>query len=366
MQPANLRRLVIAFWLTAAGVLLSGCAKQLLICPRVVHAPDPPMPQQHPAVVLFATDRLPESRDLLLFSADLNPSGTHLSYGAKCVDPTGEKAECGAPPRWLEHGEFFERIRASPGDVLLFVHGFNYSFDESLDIALRIVERTRFTATPVAYSWPSQGKVSAYGLDYDMSEWTIDHLTGFIRELIAALPEGSRLHIVAHSMGNRAVLLALARLDLPQQRLGQLVLIAPDVESQIFKELVLHTGPFQRRTLYVSKRDLALRASAMLLRSGTTRAGDADKAYVVIKDLDTIDMSPLKAGVLGHSIYDYPQLMFDDLGSVLRDQSVANRNLTACTVKSIAQANAEHGTSLPCQVYVLPTESNHPSASAAK
>lgn len=362
MPPATVRSVALAFCLTTAGILCSGCAKPLLVCPRVVHAPEPPMPQQHPAVVLFATDRLPESREQLLFSADLNPSGTHLSYGAKCVDPVGEKAQCDAPPRWLEHDEFFDRIRASPGDVVLFVHGFNYSFDESLEIALRIVERTRFTATPVAYSWPSQGKVSAYGLDYDMSEWTIDHLTGFIRELAAALPEGSRLHIVAHSMGNRAALLALARLELPQQRLGQLVLIAPDVESRIFKELVLHTGPFQRRTLYVSKRDLALRASAMLLRSGTTRAGDADKQYLVIKDVDTIDMSPLKAGVLGHSIYDYSQLLFDDLGSVLRDQSIANRNLTACTVKSIAQSNAEHGTSLPCQVYVLPTQSKQANA----
>jgi esterase/lipase superfamily enzyme len=347
LLPLSLLALVLAF---------SGCAKPLLSCPRVVREPEPPLPPEHPAVVLFATDRLPESREQLLFSADLNPSGTHLSYGAKCVDPTGGKAECDAPPRWLERDDFLERIRASRSDVVLFVHGFNYSFDESLEIALRIVERTTFRSTPVAYSWPSQARVSAYGLDYDMSEWTIDHLTGFIGDLVGALPEGSRLHIIAHSMGNRAVLLALARLELPGQRLGQLILIAPDVESRIFRELVAHAGPFQRRTLYVSRHDLALRASAMLLRSGTMRAGDADKQYIVVKEVDTIDMSPLRTGVVGHSIYDYPQLIFEDLGAALRDQSVADRKLTACTVKSIAQANADHGTSLPCLVYVLPSQ----------
>src|SRR5215467_13379250 len=211
----------------------AGCSRHLLTCPRIVQAPEPQLPQQHPAVVLFATDRLPQSREQLIFSADLNPSGTHLSYGAKCVDPNGGKLACDAPPRWLERDEFVQHIAESRSDVVLFVHGFNYSFNESLEIALRIVERTKLSATAVAYSWPSQAKVSTYGVDYDMSEWTVDHLTGFIRDVTSALPAGARLHIVAHSMGNRAVLMALARLDLPEQRLGQLVLIAPDVDARI-------------------------------------------------------------------------------------------------------------------------------------
>ena len=351
--------------LLLSSILLSGCAKPLLTCPRVAQAPEPALPPQHPAVVLFATDRLPESREQLLFSADLNPSGTHLSYGAKCVDPAAGRAECDAPPRWLERDDFLEQIGRSRSDVVLFIHGFNYSFDESLEIALRIVERANFPATAVAYSWPSQGRVSAYGLDYDMSEWTVDHLTGFIRDVAAAMPEGSRLHIVTHSMGTRAALLALARLELPEQRLGQLILIAPDVDSRIFPELVLHAGPFQRRTLYVSKHDLALRASA-LLHSGTRRAGDATQQYVVVKDVDTVDMSPIKAGMFGHSLQDYSQLMFEDLGGVLRDQTVADRKLTACTVKSIAQGNADHGTSLPCTVYLLPQQSRRGSKTAAQ
>lgn len=342
------------------ALLLSGCAKQLLTCPRVPPPlPASAVPAEHPAAVLFATDRLPESREQLLFSADLNPSGTHLSYGAKCVDPSGEKAACDAPPRWLEHDDFMARIAASHSDVVLFVHGFNYGFDESLEIALRIVERTRVPATPVAYSWPSQARVSAYGVDYDMSDWTIDHLTGFIGDLTAALPEGSRLHIVAHSMGTRALLLALPRLDLPGQRLGQLILISPDVDSRIFRELILHAGPFQRRTLYVSKHDFALRTAALLLRAGSVRAGDSNKQYVVVQDVDTVDMSLLNAGVFGHSLYDYSQLMFDDLGGVLRAQTAADRQLTACTVKSIAQANTQNGTSLPCTVYRLPQQAKH-------
>jgi Alpha/beta hydrolase of unknown function (DUF900) len=341
------------FFMVLLAYLASGCAKPLLTCPRAVKVPDPPLPWQHPAPVLFATDRLPETGEKLSFLSELNPSGNHLSYGAKCEDPTGRPAICDDPSVWLERDEFLQRVAAAKTDVVLFVHGFRYSFDESLAITLRIVERAQVHATPVSYSWPSQDKLAAYADDYDMSEWTIAHLTDFIRDLVQALPEGAVLHIVAQSMGNRPLLEALARLNLPKQRLGQLIMIAPDVDTQIFRELVLHSGPFARRTLYVSNHDLALRAAGFL-HSRAGRAGDARKQYVVIKEVDTIDASPLKTGVTGHSVYEFPQLMFDDLGAVLKDEGVTGRKLAACTVKSIERANTAQGTSLPCVVYRLP------------
>jgi len=257
--------------------------------------------------------------------------------------------------RLLPKSEFLGRIRAAGSDVVLFIHGFNYTFDESLETTLRIVQRAKFPATPVAYAWPSQGKVSTYGVDYDMSEWTIDHLTDFIHDLAAVVPEGSHLHIVAHSMGDRALLLALARLNLSDARLGQLILIAPDVDTRIFQELVRRAGTFQRKTMYVSNHDLALQAAGFL-HAGTIRAGDARKQYVLIQDIDTIDMSPLQAGWIGHSLYDYSQVIFDDLGEVLEGKVVTGRNLASCTVKSIQNFNEVHGTALPCVVYRLPSK----------
>ncbi len=349
------------FSLLALAALISGCAKPLLTCPPAVRVPEPPAPAQHPAAVLFATDRLPESRNDLSFSGALNLLGTRMTYGAKCEDPArSSPGPCDKPdwlpepmPAWLERDQFLHGIQAAHADVLLFVHGFNYSFDESLEITLRIVERAGIHATPVAYSWPSQAKIAAYGADYDRNEWSIEQLRNFIEDLVNALPEGAVLHIVAQSMGNRAVLWALARLNLPEQRLGQLIMIAPDVDTEIFKDLISRSGPFQRKTLYVSKRDLALRAASWL-RSGVPRAGDAKKQYVVIKEMDTIDASPLKAGLVGHSVYDYSQLMFNDLGAVLANKPLSARELQACTVKSIDRYNAEHGTHMPCTVYRLP------------
>ena len=288
----------------------------------------------------------------------MNLSG--MSYGARCEDPNTsgisaceELAYAGKLPAWLQKDEFFNQIRAANSDAVLFVHGFNYSFDESMEIALRIVQRAGVRAIPVAYSWPSQSRISAYGVDYDRNEWTIEHLQVFLEDLVHALPEGAVLHIVAHSMGNRAVLAALARSNLPAEHLGQLVMIAPDVDSEIFKDLVLRSGSFQQKTLYVSNHDWALRAAGWL-RPGAFRAGDARKQYLVVRGVDTIDMSPLKAGRVGHSVYDYSQLMFDDLGAVLRNEHPEARKLSACTVKSIDSYNTAHGTQEPCVVYQFP------------
>ena len=314
-------------------------------------------------MVLFATDRLPGLQQPVTFLSEMNLSLTSMSYGAKCEDPVATAAvtaQCdeqawlqGKVQEGLQKEEFLEAIHAANSDVVLFVHGFNYSFDESLQIALRIVQRSGAQAIPVAYSWPSQNRISAYGVDYDRNEWTIEHLVDLIQAIVSALPDGRVLHIVAHSMGNRAVLAALSRSTLPEQKLGQLVMIAPDVDSEIFKDLVLRAGSFQQKTLYVSNHDWALRAAGWL-RPGAYRAGDARKQYVVVKGVDTVDMSPLSAGRVGHSVYDYSQSMFDDLGGVLKNQPPAARKLNSCTVNKITEHNAAHNTQLPCVVYRFP------------
>ena len=237
----------------------SGCAPRLLTCPRMAKVPEPLPPRQHPETVLFVTDRAQTSSQTMKFSGEMNLSEQRMTYGAKCEDPTPDGVAICAKPSWLKaelptlqrKRELLDGIREAHSDDLLYVHGFNFSFDEATQIAVRLVQRTGVQAVPIAYSWPSLGRFSAYGVDYDRNDGTV-------------------LHVVAHSMGNRALLWALADLNLPQQRLGQLVMIAPDVDAEIFKDLVVRSGPFRRKTLYVSNRDVAIRAESRLRRSRRT------------------------------------------------------------------------------------------------
>ena len=96
--------------------------------------------------------------------------------------------------------------------------------------------------------------------------------------------------------------------------------------------------------------------AAGFLHSGTIRAGDAAKQYLVMEDIDTIYMSLLSAGVFGHSMDVYSQVIFEDLSGVLKDDTAPKRNLTACTVKSVERSNKVQGSSLPCTVYRLPSK----------
>src|SRR5215471_17493770 len=156
--------------LLALVCLSSGCAERLLTCTRVSKIPEPLPPQQHPETVLFATDRAQEPAQAFRFSGEMNFSKNRITYGAKCEDPTpGGVAICEQPawlksgvPTILEKAAFLVAITAAHSDVVLFVHGFNFSFEESTQIAVRLVQRTGVQALPVAYSWPSLSKFSAY------------------------------------------------------------------------------------------------------------------------------------------------------------------------------------------------------------
>ncbi len=137
------RRTVALFAYLAVVCLCSGCAEHLLTCPRVAKVPVPPPPQQYPEMVLFATDRAQESPQTLNFSGEMNLSPNRITYGAKCEDPVnGAVAICETPswfqkelPATLGKAELLDGIKAAHSDVVLFVHGFNFSFDESTQIA---------------------------------------------------------------------------------------------------------------------------------------------------------------------------------------------------------------------------------------
>lgn len=244
MKPLLLRSHFLVFALTIAA-LLSGCHKYKT-CPAHYLA-EPPTPPLHATGVLFATDRESKSLDHLTFSAERNLAPQRLTYGVKCEDPEGRKASCTeSSSAFPDSAEFFRRVNTSGKDVVLFIHGYRYSFDESLQIAARLVQRSKVDALPVAYSWPSQNRLLAYGKDYDINEWTFEHLTGFLKELVAALPPNRVLHIIGHSMGNRAALQCLARLDLPADRLGQLGDDRPRRGRPDFPRTVLAIGEIQK------------------------------------------------------------------------------------------------------------------------
>lgn len=206
-------------------------------------------------------------------------------------------------------------------DAFVFVHGYNVTFEEALLRTAQIAYDLRFRGAPICFSWPSQGGVAAYTVDEANVRWATQHLERFL----LALKERSgarRIHLIAHSMGNRALTEALQRLR-PRATDGaplfhEVVLAAPDVDADTFRTdlapAILPTGA--RVTLYASSRDAALRLSREV--HGYPRAGEAGEGLVVVPGLETVDVSEVSGS---HSYIGNNGRVLDDLGAILLRQA---------------------------------------------
>jgi esterase/lipase superfamily enzyme len=207
----------------------------------------------------------------------------------------------------LKEQDFYDEINGaltSAGkkpQVLVFIHGYNVEFDEALLRTAQIASDLQFSGVPILYSWPSNGEFLSYVPDVNSNDWTVPHLAEFLRSLRSRLkPATTDIHIIAHSMGNRALVQALAQLQLPPPvRFGQLVLAAPDVDTGVFKQVAPAVrARVTRTTLYASSKDRALAFSKKV--NGYPRAGDSTPPPpLIVSGVDSIDVSEVDTDFLG-------------------------------------------------------------------
>jgi esterase/lipase superfamily enzyme len=192
-------------------------------------------------------------------------------------------------------------------DVFIFVHGFNNTFEDAARRAAQLAYDLDFDGTPLLYSWPSQGSATAYAVDEAAVGISGRKMAEFLENVVAR-SGAERIHILAHSMGNRALIEALQtylakRAPGDRQHIfGQIVFTAPDVDRDYFMDAIepLRSAA-DRVTLYASDNDYALRSSQFL--HGAPRAGTAGSVIIRLPGLDSIDMSAVPADMLGHTYF---------------------------------------------------------------
>ncbi len=100
-------------------------------------------------------------------------------------------------------------VRKSPdGSVLVFIHGFNTKFEDSVYRFAQIVNDSRVRSAPILITWPSRGSLLAYGYDRESTNYTRNALETMFQYL-ANDREVKEVSILAHSMGNWLTLEAL-------------------------------------------------------------------------------------------------------------------------------------------------------------
>ena len=229
---------------------------------------------------------------------------------------------------------FFDELReavktAGDDEAFVFVHGYNVTFEAAAMRTAQLSYDLEFAGTPIFFSWPSAGYTHLYTTDENNVEWSIPHLKQFLVDIIER-SGAKRIHLIAHSMGNRTLTKALVKLadDLeekqpqPPKPFHEIVLAAPDVDAEVFRRdlapEIVKTG--RRVTLYASSNDQALIASKTF-HGGYPRAGDSGDNLMVIPGIDTIDVSDVDKSVLGHSYLGDNLFVISDLVQLLRNAS---------------------------------------------
>ena len=291
--------------------------------------------------VFFATNRKPGARPQDLFLGE--PAGG-ISLGLASVTIPVAKHRIGKVerPRWWtlfpdtnpEHRFItiagvspFDRtafltaiesavVNADAPELLVFLHGYNVTFEEAARRAAQLAYDLSFSGIVVLFSWPSRGGLAQYPADEERAQASADRLADFLRTL-AGGPWRS-VHLVAHSMGNRVMLLGLADNPRPALPFGQIVFVAADIYVEVFgpKWQKLLSAGVLPATSYISRRDWALRCSHLFHRAD--RIGFAQDSPYLAAGVDTVDATAVDTSLGGHGYFSSERSLLADLGLLLR------------------------------------------------
>lgn len=221
-----------------------------------------------------------------------------------------------------------ERLAASKkfkDHAVVFIHGFNTTFDFAVYRAAQMAYDLQFDGAPFVYSWPSKGQLGLqdYGYDRGSAEQAEPYLKEFLT-LITRETGAKSVSIIAHSMGNLVLLPVLRELknSAPDGvEISQIILAAPDVDRDRFENLAAEIKSYAKgTTLYVASNDWALELSKRLAGS-VARAGDMPlTGPLLIPGIDTIDITATSSDMfsLHHSGYAEKTALLNDIQLIIQ------------------------------------------------
>ena len=345
----------VAAALVAASLALSGCitdkVSEVTSSVGDVFAKAEPQAARHIPMFVVSTRKGKDSNELADAVRDSLQTVTvppghqpgqieRASFGSD--DP--ERHFTVAAYRGLDDSEFKAEIAShlsgrigSDRDVLVYVHGFNTSYDEARFRLAQIVTDGRFGGVPLLFTWPASGSLFDYEAAKESASASRDALAQTLLEL-GALPDVGRIHILAHSMGSWLTMEALRQDAIAGKpnldgKLGDVMLAAPDIDVNVFRAQIAKLDPSHISVL-VSANDRALSLSRRLAgdrpRVGALNPrSPADKAVLDQLGVKVYDLSGESDGFYGHGMYaDAPDVV-KQIGATIGAKRAQDADVTA-------------------------------------
>lgn len=227
------------------------------------------------------------------------------------------------------------QVMQSASDVLVYVHGFNVSWNNAVGAALAL--QTRLNSTPlgdnkqkvtvVLFSWPSDGQAIPFvSYKSDRTEAAASgsafargvlKLRDYLMEVCkrGVNPCGHDIHLLCHSMGNFALQNALPRIaDYSGGRampriFEQIFMCSPDVDADCFedgKPLARLPELSRATTVYFNRQDKAMYVSDYTKGNPERLGCDGVLRPAILNvKVNTVDCTPIVAGegLVEHSYY---------------------------------------------------------------
>lgn len=247
------------------ALVLGACAggypdvdRHLVNCERFAGSIEDPSDK----AVFFMSLRLNDCRgERMTFANHRYPSRT---FGESDLDPAARTPWKNPETRSFGEGDWLvrlqHRIDADTPDrrLLVFIHGFNNNFEIELQRAHVLAELFPEKLPAVVVDWPSDNRVAGYVADATSLSWAQRDVDRLVAQLAGMSPD---ITIVAHSMGSRATIAALASLDRAQPELAgnvrRVVFASPDVD----RDEALRAGGAIENLLKVRSRRILVYAS---------------------------------------------------------------------------------------------------------
>lgn len=359
---SRLRLFLSGFAWLGMTALLAGCVS--VGVPDVSSVGDMfssgPAPQPNQIAIFVASVRNGESGA----ANEMSHNGTHYSLQTISIPPHHkigqiERPTFGKPNpmddfvvasrRDLNEQSFRNAIAThisgrigSNRDVLLYVHGFNTSYNEARFRLAQIVQDGRFGGVPVLFTWPSSDSLLGYEAARETAAASRDGLASVLRDL-SELPDIGRIHILAHSLGTWLTMEALRERAIAGSpdlhgKLGLVMLAAPDIDLSVFREQLSHVDPHHISVL-VSSKDKALSLSSWLAgdrpRLGALNPHKpSDRVALRRLGVKVYNLAPESTGFIGHGMYADVPAVVRSIGMQIGEARLQDENVQAVLGKN--------------------------------
>nr|WP_307159207.1 alpha/beta hydrolase [Rhizobium paknamense] len=222
--------------------------------------------------------------------------------------------------------------------VLVFVHGFNNTYEDSVYRFAQIVHDSRADVVPVIFTWPSRASIFDYNYDKESTNYSRDALEDMLTRIVRD-PQVSEVTVMAHSMGSWLAVESLRQMAIRRGRvdpkIANVILASPDLDVDVFGRQMMALGPRPPHfTLFVSQDDRALSISKRI-SGNVDRLGQIDptkepyRSRLEMAGITVLDLTKLKAGdQLNHGKF----AASPDVVRLIGDRLIAGQTVTDSNV----------------------------------